>query len=43
MNRVLKACEKCIFLIAHTFLLGMGTLIVVSIGYAFYQLFLDLL
>jgi len=38
MNRVIKACEKCIWVLGHTFVVAMGTLVVFSISYAFYQL-----
>jgi hypothetical protein len=42
-NKVLRICQSCIYGLGWTFMFVMGSLIVCSIGFAFYQLFLGLL
>lgn len=41
-NKVLRICENCIWVIGHALMIGMGTMIMLSIGFAFYQLFLQM-
>ena len=42
-NRVLRFCENCIYGLGWSFMAGLCGLIMWAIGFAFYQLFLDLL
>ena len=41
-NKVLRFCENCIWTVGWTFMAGLCCLIVWAIGFAFYQLFVDL-
>lgn len=42
-NKVIRFCRSCIWIGANLFMFAMGTMILLSIGYAFYQLFAGLL
>ena len=41
-NKVLRICESCIYFVAYSFMFGLCGLILWAIGFAFYNLFLDL-
>jgi len=41
-NKVLKVCESCLWFCGWSFMAGLCGLILWAIGFAFYQLFLDL-
>ena len=41
-NKVLRICENCVYGLGYGLMVAMGLLIVCSISFAFYNLFLEL-
>ena len=42
-NRVIRVCQSCLYFMGHAFMFAMGSLILGSIIFAFWQLILKLL
>ena len=41
-TKVIKFCEGCLYGVGYGFMIAMGLLIICSISFAFYNLFLEL-